>query len=331
MGVLEPEATIPRVAVITPAFNAAPYLEQTVRSVLGQSFRAWRYVIVDDGSTDGTLQVATAAARSDGRVRVVTQANAGVCAARNHGYALAAPEAKYLLFLDGDDCLDPTMLAVLVAHLDRYDDVGLVYCGGVAITADGELVGGDGAWGFPRYVSDGWRVRELPADEPDTPFCSLFAAGGVIIPSCTLVRRVAYEAAGGWDEALGQGGEDLDLFWRIALRHRVHYLDQKLVRRRHHDRQASADQRWTAGRLRELYASWYQGARVPHGHGARVQRAWRFRYGRVLPHMWASWGRERLRARDGRRAAVYYGRAAKSLTVYALSHVAPMAWVLRLA
>src|ERR1700722_12624504 len=103
-----------RIAVITPAFNAAPFIADAIRSVLAQTHRDLRMVVVDDGSTDATASVATSFA--DPRLTLIWQCNAGVAAARNRG--MAAVEADALLFLDADDWLAPAALATLSATLD---------------------------------------------------------------------------------------------------------------------------------------------------------------------------------------------------------------------
>ncbi len=103
-----------RIGIVTPAFNVAPFIAETIRSVLAQTHRDWAMVVVDDGSTDGTGDVVRGF--RDPRLRLVVQPNAGVSAARNRGTAaLVACEA--MLFLDGDDVLAPFALATLAAAL----------------------------------------------------------------------------------------------------------------------------------------------------------------------------------------------------------------------
>jgi glycosyltransferase involved in cell wall biosynthesis len=112
------------VSIITPVYNVAPYVGDAIRSVLGQSHHDWSMTIVDDGSTDGTPDVA--AAFPDPRIRIVRQRNAGVSAARNTG--LAATEADAVLFLDGDDWLSPDALTALYRAL-RDDESAIAAVG----------------------------------------------------------------------------------------------------------------------------------------------------------------------------------------------------------
>ena len=116
----------PRVSVIIPAFNAAATLAPTLASALAQSYADLEIVVVDDGSTDATAEIATAFADRDPRVRVIITANGGVAKARNRGIAEARGEL--LAPLDADDLWHPEKIARQVETLDAAGPrVGLVY------------------------------------------------------------------------------------------------------------------------------------------------------------------------------------------------------------
>src|ERR1700722_10403090 len=104
------------IAIIIPAFNVAAFLREALQSVLCQTHEDWSLIVVDDGSTDATAAVA--ASFPDTRIRLIRQDNAGVSTARNRGIRQAesgTPDA--FLFLDGDDWLAPTALALLADAL----------------------------------------------------------------------------------------------------------------------------------------------------------------------------------------------------------------------
>jgi glycosyltransferase involved in cell wall biosynthesis len=105
---------IPRVSVVVPAYQSASTIGAAVSSVLTQTYDDLEVVVVDDGSTDETAAIASA---HPGRVRVVSQQNAGVAAARNRGIAEARGEL--IAFCDSDDYLFPTHLHALVDTFDR--------------------------------------------------------------------------------------------------------------------------------------------------------------------------------------------------------------------
>ena len=104
-------------SVVVPAYNVADYLADSLASILDQSHQALEVVVVDDGSTDGTGDLADRIADADPRVRVVHQANAGLGAARNAGVGHASGE--YLAFADSDDLVVEDAYARLVGSLEH--------------------------------------------------------------------------------------------------------------------------------------------------------------------------------------------------------------------
>ena len=107
--------TLPRVSVIIPVHNGERFLTDALRSVFSQSFRSFEVLVVDDGSTDGSLDLAR---QFD--IQVLTQENFGVAAARNRGLELA--HGEFVAFLDQHDRWTPDKLAVQVRQLDRHPD-----------------------------------------------------------------------------------------------------------------------------------------------------------------------------------------------------------------
>jgi len=112
---------VPVVSVIMPAYNAEAYLGRAAESVLSQTFTDLELLIVDDGSSDRTVEVARRLADRDRRVRVLQQSNAGPGPARNTGFGAAA--GRLLAFLDSDDEWDATFLAEHVAILDAQPSI----------------------------------------------------------------------------------------------------------------------------------------------------------------------------------------------------------------
>ncbi len=178
-----------RVGIVTPAWNMAPWIGATIRSVLAQTHADWRMVVVDDGSTDATAAV-TAGFR-DARLALLRQANAGVSVARNRGLAALDPDAEAVLWLDADDCLAPDALARLVAAL-RAAPAAVAAAGPCAIAG---------------------RVLRPPAGDLLEPLLwrNRFANGGHL-----LIRRAATIAAGPHRPGLAYG-EDWEYLIRVAL------------------------------------------------------------------------------------------------------------------
>ena len=114
--------TKPLVSIIIPAFNASAWITDAIKSVLEQSYKNWELIIVNDGSTDNTFE--TASSFKDKRIRVMSQENRGVSAARNSG--LAKMNGEYFCFLDADDILPSDSLAARVELFLEKPDVNFV-------------------------------------------------------------------------------------------------------------------------------------------------------------------------------------------------------------
>jgi glycosyltransferase involved in cell wall biosynthesis len=123
----------PLLSVVLPIYNVEDYLETTLASISAQSLRAFEVVIVDDGSTDSSADIARARARKDPRFRVVSQTNAGPSAARNAGIEHCV--AQYLTFVDGDDTLPRDAWKHMVDTLER---TGSDLCVGKLVRDNGE-------------------------------------------------------------------------------------------------------------------------------------------------------------------------------------------------
>jgi CDP-glycerol glycerophosphotransferase len=109
-------AAVPRISVIVPIYNVERYLEQSLESAANQTFGDLEVIMVDDGSTDASAEIARGFAARDERFTLLTQANGGLSAARNTGLPHATGE--YLAFLDSDDVLPPDAYERLLAALE---------------------------------------------------------------------------------------------------------------------------------------------------------------------------------------------------------------------
>lgn len=293
--------------IVTPCFNQERFVEPAIVSVRSQTEERWELLVVDDGSSDHSVAVATKAASGDARVRVLEMPHRGVNHARNAGLAAAASSSRYLLFFDADDALDASMLERFVEELDANPQVSMVHSLVTLIDEAGHVLPSSSQMP-PRYVADRWGVRTLDDSERETPFASILALAG-IIPSCTMIRRAALGAAEGWDETFGQGFEDTDLFLRLALNGPVHLIPERLVRHRRHPSQSSQAPGRHEAQIIKLHARWRDLDRLTLDQRAVVLDAWRF-YDRQLNwYMARSAARRLLRERRLLRAGRYLAGA----------------------
>lgn len=128
----------PQLSIVIPVWNRARVVSRLIERVLAQSVRDFELILVNDGSTDDSLAVLKKFAQRDPRVRVISQSNGGPSAARNAGIDQARGE--YLMMLDSDDDIDPSMIEKLLGKIQR-DKLDLVTCGLKCITyRDGRAV-----------------------------------------------------------------------------------------------------------------------------------------------------------------------------------------------
>jgi O-antigen biosynthesis protein len=197
---MSPSATppLPTVSVVIPSHNAAAFLAMAVDSVLAQDPPPLEVIVVDDASTDGSADVARA---YGGQVRVIAfDSNRGGGAARNAGAAAAGGDA--LMFLDADDEVAPGTLVALAATLAERPE-------GIAVCPWKRLRLQDGRW---TRVPAG-RPYMRPGADPLRSWLE-----GAWVPTCALLwSRVAFEASGGWSEALAQN-QDGDVAMRAFTR-----------------------------------------------------------------------------------------------------------------
>lgn len=201
----------PLFSVIMPAYNSQDYLAEAIESVLAQEFSDWELLIVDDGSTDHTLAIATRYAEADRRIRVFSQENAGTAAARNN--ALEHASAPWALMLDSDDMLLPHCMSAYVGFMGQQSGHTFYSCNGVALYSRGRA----------RKVYRGRRGRtQWSATLED-----VLSVNPVMLPGA-VVQMSALAAAGGF--AAGQYNEDHGLWIRLLMEGYTHrYCPETLV------------------------------------------------------------------------------------------------------
>lgn len=210
------------VSVIIPVYNAQSFIARAVNSVLRQTLRAAEIIVVNDGSTDGTL---AALAPFGGRIRVINTLNRGVSSARNTGFR--ASTAGLIAYLDADDEWHEDKLARQVAFLVQHPGTGLCCCD--YVSDDGAGTKSDSH--FARVEKHGgggvaqWSRDSLRA---------LIHGNFVGTTSTVLVRRSVLGAAGPFDTRLRQA-EDYDLWIRCAQSTRFAIMSDVLLTKIGHD------------------------------------------------------------------------------------------------
>ncbi len=212
----------PLVSVVMPAYNAKDCIGAAIESVLNQDYPNLELIIVDDGSTDGTVEEAL---RYRTRVRVLRQTNSGPAAARNRGVSSA--EGELIAFIDADDIWKSDKTSTQVAYLAAHPEVGVVF---------GRLIrwfaNDDGSFGpIPEATAEEQRAGIVP-EESGWIYPEMLLDSVIWIVSA-MVRRSLWDVLGGLDPTL-RIGEDYDFFIRASRQTKMDELDRVVAYYRIH-------------------------------------------------------------------------------------------------
>lgn len=204
----------PKVSVMMTVYNGESYLWAAVNSILAQDFREFEFLIIDDGSSDGSAGLIESVV--DPRIRLIRAPHRGLVSALNLG--LSEAQGCYVARMDADDIARPDRLAVQVKYLDANPETGLVCSNVRLIDAEGRVIGTQsGAWPDMAYLRDGLLYRR--------------AMKPVVHPSVMMRREVA-ETIGGYRNF--DAAEDRDFWLRASDHYRFDRLSEELIDYRIH-------------------------------------------------------------------------------------------------
>jgi len=204
----------PRVSVVTPVYNGDKHIEACIKSVLAQTYSNFEYIIINNCSTDRTLEIASEYARREPRIRVISNPSLlHVVDSHNKAFDVAPPENKYIKIVGADDWLFPTCLAEMVQLAETHPTVGMV----TSYVLVGSKIGWDGL-PFPSTFVKGrdiCRMRLLDRK---------FVFGG---PSASLLRTGAVKEQLPF-YTVGNYHGDNDAYLRLLQRHDFGFVHQVL-------------------------------------------------------------------------------------------------------
>lgn len=203
-------------SVIMPLYNKEPYVEKAIQSVLAQTFLDYELIVMDDGSEDGSFEVAKKVIETHGNCHIYRQQNAGVSVARNIGVALS--QGTYLCFLDADDWWEPTFLEEMSRLVEEFPDAGIY---GANYTIVNE-------------TKHKTRVAEIGVEEGFERgyinYCEAYAKT-MYMPLTSIsvaMPRSVFDEMKGFPKGI-KLGEDFLLWIRIALKYKVAFLNKPLA------------------------------------------------------------------------------------------------------
>lgn len=199
-----------RFSVIMPLYNKAPYVSKAIRSIIKQSFTDFELVIVDDGSTDDSAEIAEQTIEGNKNCRLIRQKNAGVSTARNNGVSVS--NGDYLCFLDADDWWEPDFLERMDSFISEYPDAGL-YGSNYLYVKNGKV-----------------RIGVHSAKTGYINYCRVYADNGFmpIWTGAASVPRSVFDEMGGFCPELALG-EDFILWLSISCKYKVAFLETPLA------------------------------------------------------------------------------------------------------
>jgi glycosyltransferase involved in cell wall biosynthesis len=211
---LETLAETPLVSVIVPCYNGAPFLEEALRSALSQTYPEVEIIVVDDGSTDNSPEIAHRFP-----IRYIRQENRGLTETRNRG--VRESRGSYIVFLDADDRLKPEAIEAGLRLLERKPECAMAVGDHNFISSDGTYLAGS-------------RKECLPAYHYE----ALLKSNFIEMISTVLFRRRVFEEVGGFDTKL-RVAEDYELYLRIARSYPICCHPAIVAEYRMHDTNAS--------------------------------------------------------------------------------------------
>jgi glycosyltransferase involved in cell wall biosynthesis len=211
----------PLVSVVTPSFNSAQYIEQTIQSVLSQDSPQIEYLIVDGGSRDGTLDILK---RYSGRVQWTSEPDRGMYDAVNKGWRRA--RGQYVMYVNSDDLLCPGALHLLVRYLEEHPECEMVYGDCYRINEEGEII---------ERLNSGQATFE-----------QLLNYGNNIFSGTILLRRSLLDRVGSMDSSLSESA-DYDFCLRAAYRRTLGYIPEPIAMFRMHSGQLTRTT-WNQGK-----------------------------------------------------------------------------------
>lgn len=227
----------PLVSIITPTYNHQAFIGACIDSALGQSYKNWEQIVVDDGSTDRTAEIVRS--YRDKRIRYIYQQNAGIEAlAHTYNRALSLSQGELIAILEGDDFWPTNKLSKLIP---AFQDSSVVL-------AYGEMheVALDGS--FAKRISRTARRRQrlsesILCNDPfpaAAPYMLTFEGHSLIPASTVVIRRSALEAIGGFQYVPQQRYVDFPTFIRLSTQGKFYYTSEIMGYRRMHSGSATA-------------------------------------------------------------------------------------------
>ncbi|WP_187774863.1 glycosyltransferase family 2 protein [Pedobacter sp. BS3] len=215
-----------------PVYNAEKYLKESIESILNQSYPDFEFIIINDGSTDDSLNIIQSYQEQDKRIKIINQSNQGISKALNNGISIA--KGKYIARMDADDISMPHRLKVQIDFLNKTSKA-------LAVGSNAMYIDVDGNYLYTSSSAVSWFAiqRELPQN----PF----------FHSSVMFKKAAWSQVGGYREDIVHYFEDKILWNQFAQIGELHNIKEPLIYYRLNPESVSNNTTYTIKLLREIY------------------------------------------------------------------------------
>jgi len=209
--------SIPAISVLMPVYNTEKYLAEAIESILGQTFKDFELIIIDDGSTDNSLSIIEKYAKIDSRIKFISRDNKGLISTLNQGIELS--QGKYIARMDADDISLPNRFDIQYEFLESRPEYVVVGSRIMLIDSDNDSLCAMGEL-FSHEDIDFSHIHNL-------------TSGAVIVHPTAMIRRDSLVAIGGYRERY-KHAEDIDVWLRLGEVGKLCNLNKILLRYRQH-------------------------------------------------------------------------------------------------
>jgi len=205
---------LPFVTVFTPNYNKSKFLQETIESVLRQTYENFEYIIIDDCSTDNSWDIINNYASKDERIKTFrNDKNMKIVKTRNEGFHLSSSKAKYYAILDSDDVSTPNRIEEQVKFLEENPQYGLIGSNTIIIDEESKEIG------YRKYASSDLEIRKV------------ITRLNPIAQSSVLIRKKAIQEVGLYDEKWNVC-QDYDYWLRIGINWKLMNFEKPLIKYR---------------------------------------------------------------------------------------------------
>lgn len=208
------KASFPLVSIVIPNYNCGEFLNDCIQSAINQSYSNTEIIVVDDGSTDDSVEILS---HYEGQIKLIETSNRGAAAARNLGISIA--EGEFIAFLDSDDWWTLDKISRQVEKMTK-DNCDLVYCSVNEVTQGTSEVKTD----LADYAGDCYS------------YFKKFPSKAIILAGCSgaIIRASKIDFSGNFDESFEGAAEDWDFFRRYCRKAKVGFISDPLLNYRRH-------------------------------------------------------------------------------------------------